>query len=332
MDQSKFPAAAPVSVSVSDTAEFEQILQESDAALHHQRTFSDDSLFLAGSLDDLLPIDFRPFDLEMLNSSLPLSPPPPPTDAVILDMASSHESNPAGPERGKAVVSSDLAGADGGRQGGGDKKWKRRPRNGISVDDSSATSFETGTPIYLGKRAMNSEQLAELARVDPKRVKRILANRESAARSKEKKTRYVQELQTKVQLLGTKVTNGYNNVSMLEGDITRISVHIKALTIQRDALQQQVRIKEALNEAIKEEGRSLRNEIAQYDVMLSYPCPRELLSQFSSQLDLRQFHNPLSQQHLHPKQRQLSMTNPFTPSTQSFKGHYGPNFSNFNKN
>jgi hypothetical protein len=43
--------------------------------------------------------------------------------------------------------------------------------------------------------------LEELAGMDPKKMKRILANRESAARSKERKMKYMFELECKVRYL-----------------------------------------------------------------------------------------------------------------------------------
>ncbi|CAI9271209.1 unnamed protein product [Lactuca saligna] len=47
------------------------------------------------------------------------------------------------------------------------------------------------------KKIMANEKLAEIALSDPKQAKRILANRQSAARSKERKMRYITELEHK---------------------------------------------------------------------------------------------------------------------------------------
>jgi hypothetical protein len=60
--------------------------------------------------------------------------------------------------------------------------------------------------IMDAKKAMPPEKLSELWNIDPKRAKRILANRQSAARSKERKARYIQELERKVQSLQTEAT------------------------------------------------------------------------------------------------------------------------------
>ncbi|KAG6487430.1 hypothetical protein ZIOFF_056016 [Zingiber officinale] len=53
---------------------------------------------------------------------------------------------------------------------------------------------------------MTSEQLPELAAADPQRAKRILANRQSAAHSKERKACYITELERKLQTLQIEVT------------------------------------------------------------------------------------------------------------------------------
>ncbi|ONI02185.1 hypothetical protein PRUPE_6G181900 [Prunus persica] len=59
-----------------------------------------------------------------------------------------------------------------------------RHRHSDSVD-ASLDSIEA-------KKAMAPDKLVELWTVDPKRAKRILANRQSAARSKERKARTYQ--------------------------------------------------------------------------------------------------------------------------------------------
>ncbi|KAJ8472088.1 hypothetical protein OPV22_026431 [Ensete ventricosum] len=82
---------------------------------------------------------------------------------------------------------------------------KPRHRRSVSVDGSSMTEGLSGE-VMDAKKAMTPEQLAETAVIDPKRAKRILANRQSAARSKERKARYISELERKVQTLQTEAT------------------------------------------------------------------------------------------------------------------------------
>ncbi|KAG4910601.1 hypothetical protein JHK87_056717 [Glycine soja] len=90
-------------------------------------------------------------------------------------------------------------------------KEKRRHRNSYTV-------AACGPVVSRGKRAMDSEELAELARVDPKRVNRILGNRKSAAKSKKTRVIYEKELQVKVQQLAIQSANLDNSISFLQVD------------------------------------------------------------------------------------------------------------------
>ncbi|KAL7176850.1 hypothetical protein ACSBR2_030231 [Camellia fascicularis] len=68
------------------------------------------------------------------------------------------------------------------------------------------------------KKSMSAAKLAELALIDPKRAKRIWANRQSAARSKERKMRYIAELERKVQTLQTEATSLSAQLTLLQVD------------------------------------------------------------------------------------------------------------------
>ncbi|XP_020232127.1 bZIP transcription factor 18 isoform X2 [Cajanus cajan] len=268
----------------SDTAEF-----ESESLLDIS------SLDIADCFDDLLKFDLESFDFNMLESL-----PPPPSAAVVgVDSVSSeHSVGPtAGVDRGKSVVSEEMG-------GGGGKKAERRRRNKIPVGASSRASFK-GETVSLVKKALAPEQLAELAIVDPKRVKRILANRQSAAKSKERKMRHMRELQKKQESAET-------------------AVRLRELTITRDAMQQELQIRKALSEAIEEEVQSLRKEDDHLDVILRARSLTELLS---SQMPPQQFHySPYDQQIQLP----MPEANPFLPSSQGSSESYDPNFSDFN--
>ncbi|CAI9299964.1 unnamed protein product [Lactuca saligna] len=75
------------------------------------------------------------------------------------------------------------------------------PNNSIDSNSNTNTfSLEFGNGEFTGaelKKIMANEKLAEIALSDPKRAKRILANRQSAARSKERKMHYITELEHK---------------------------------------------------------------------------------------------------------------------------------------
>nr|KJB67941.1 hypothetical protein B456_010G218700 [Gossypium raimondii] len=88
-----------------------------------------------------------------------------------------------------------------GGSGKGEKNdGKGRHRYSNSVDGCSTME------LIEAKKAMPPDKLAELWNIDPKRAKRIMANRQSAARSKERKARYITELERKVQTLQTEAT------------------------------------------------------------------------------------------------------------------------------
>ncbi|CAH8386234.1 unnamed protein product [Eruca vesicaria subsp. sativa] len=86
----------------------------------------------------------------------------------------------------------------------------------LQVKASPTSSGEGNSSVEFG----NSEfTAAEIVMTDPKRVKRILANRVSAARSKERKTQYMAELEHKVQTLQTEATT-------LSAQLTHLQVRI----------------------------------------------------------------------------------------------------------
>ncbi|XLS96367.1 hypothetical protein HN51_039102, partial [Arachis hypogaea] len=89
-------------------------------------------------------------------------------------------------EEDKSPGGNGSAGAGGARP---------RHRHSNSVDGSTIGVFGE---IMEAKKAMPPDKLVELWTIDPKRAKRILANWQSAAHSKERKVRYIQELECKV--------------------------------------------------------------------------------------------------------------------------------------
>ncbi|KAF0898281.1 hypothetical protein E2562_007135 [Oryza meyeriana var. granulata] len=132
-----------------------------------------------------------------------------------------------------------------------------------SLDGGAATLF--GAEFANGefteaekKKIMANERLAEIALTDPKRVKRILANRQSAARSKERKMRYIQELEHKVQVLQTEATTLSAQLTMLQRDSTGLATQNNELKIRLQAMEQQAQLRDALNEALTAEVQRLK--------------------------------------------------------------------------
>ncbi|KAG2725986.1 hypothetical protein I3843_01G088600 [Carya illinoinensis] len=108
------------------------------------------------------------------------------------------------------------------------------------------------------KKAMSAAKLAELALIDPKRAKRIWANRQSAARSKERKMRYISELERKVQTLQTEATSLSAQLTLLQRDTNGLTAENGELKLRLQTMEQQVHLQDALNDALKEEIQHLK--------------------------------------------------------------------------
>ncbi|KAG6418547.1 hypothetical protein SASPL_120751 [Salvia splendens] len=134
-------------------------------------------------------------------------------------------------------------------------KTRPRHRHSNSVDSSS---FFFNDNTIEAKKAMPPDKLAELWTIDPKRAKRILANRQSAARSKERKARYISELERKVQTLQTEATTLSAQLTLFQRDTTGLSNENTELKLQLQAMEQQAQLRDALNEALRQEVERLR--------------------------------------------------------------------------
>lgn len=116
--------------------------------------------------------------------------------------------------------------------------------------DASSSMLSEGIEA---KKAMSPDKLAELWNVDPKRAKRILANRQSAARSKERKACYVLELERKIHSLQTEATTLSAQLNLFQRDTTGLSSENNELKLRLQAMEQQAKLCDALNEALKKE-------------------------------------------------------------------------------
>ncbi|KAK8606106.1 hypothetical protein V6N13_102864 [Hibiscus sabdariffa] len=131
-----------------------------------------------------------------------------------------------------------------------------------SIDGNSASfSLELGSGEFSEaemKKIMANEKLAEIAMADPKRAKRILANRQSAARSKERKMRYISELEHKVQTLQTEATTLSAQLTLLQRDSVGLTNQNNELKFRIQAMEQQAQLRDALNETLTAEVRRLK--------------------------------------------------------------------------
>ncbi|KAG2636261.1 hypothetical protein PVAP13_2NG442030 [Panicum virgatum] len=108
------------------------------------------------------------------------------------------------------------------------------------------------------KKIMANERLAELALADPKRVKRILANRISAAKSKERKVKYMGELERRVHVLQMETGSLSSKATFSQRECEALKVQNNEMRIRLQALEQQAQLKDALNQALSAEVQRLK--------------------------------------------------------------------------
>ncbi|KAM3341706.1 bZIP transcription factor 29 [Capsicum galapagoense] len=128
-------------------------------------------------------------------------------------------------------------------------------------ESSSKHNFDFGNAEFSEaemKKIMADERLAEIAVSDPKRAKRILANRLSAARSKERKLRYISELEHKVQKLQSEATTLSTQVTILQKDLVEISSLNSELKFRIQSMEQQAQLRDALHESLTAEVQRLK--------------------------------------------------------------------------
>ncbi|KAM3316078.1 hypothetical protein ACQJBY_034302 [Aegilops geniculata] len=127
------------------------------------------------------------------------------------------------------------------------------------------------------KKIMADEKLAEMALADPKRVKRVLANRQSAARSKERKMRYIVELEQKVQILQTEATTLAAQINLLQRDSSAVATQNNELRFRLQAMEQQAQLRDALNDALT--GEVQRLKIAAVELGIGDSCSSNAMAQ-----------------------------------------------------
>uniref|UniRef100_A0A7I4BII6 BZIP domain-containing protein n=1 Tax=Physcomitrium patens TaxID=3218 RepID=A0A7I4BII6_PHYPA len=142
----------------------------------------------------------------------------------------------------------------GGNYGSSEVPRRPRHQHSSSLDGSTSVDIEG----LDSKKAMASAKLSEIALIDPKRAKRILANRQSAARSKERKMRYISELERKVQSLQTEATTLSAQLTLLQKDTTSLTTENSELKLRLQAMEQQAQLRDALHEALRDEVQRLR--------------------------------------------------------------------------
>ncbi|CAN1731900.1 Probable transcription factor PosF21, partial [Linum perenne] len=207
-----------------------------------------------------------------------------------------------------------------------------RHQHSQSMDGSTSIKSEmlmSGSEDASGvdsKKAISAAKLAELALVDPKRAKRIWANRQSAARSKERKMRYIAELERKVQTLQTEATSLSAQLTLLQRDTNGLTAENSELKLRLQTTEQQVHLQDALNDALKEEIQHLKlltgqlpscygagagqqlysNNQSMHSLTAQQFQQLQIHSQKQQQQQQQQQHHQFQQHHLHQLQQQAA--------------------------
>eukprot|EP00245_Coleochaete_scutata_P016048 TRINITY_DN735_c0_g2_i1.p1 TRINITY_DN735_c0_g2~~TRINITY_DN735_c0_g2_i1.p1 ORF type:complete len:436 (-),score=74.22 TRINITY_DN735_c0_g2_i1:685-1992(-) len=143
------------------------------------------------------------------------------------------------------------------------------------------------------RKVLSANKLADVALTDPKRAKRILANRQSAARSKERKMRYITELERKVQSLQTEATTLSAQLTMLQRDTSGLGSENNELKLRLQAMEQQAQLRDALSEVLREEVQRLKVATGQAAATASSAAELHQLRQLQQQHRTRQSHPSL---------------------------------------
>ncbi|GMI83561.1 DRINK ME-LIKE, basic leucine-zipper 29 [Hibiscus trionum] len=182
------------------------------------------------------------------------------------------------------------------------------PRNSPNNGNSAAFSLEFGNGEFTDaelKKIMANEKLAEIAMTDPKRAKRILANRQSAARSKERKMRYISELEHKVQTLQTEATTLSAQLTLLQRDSVGLTNQNNELKFRLQAMEQQAQLRDALNEALTAEVQRLK--LATQQLGGDSNAPKGMVPEQLS-VNQQMFQLNISQQLQQPQQQNRNTT------------------------
>ncbi|KAH0882106.1 hypothetical protein HID58_058202 [Brassica napus] len=131
--------------------------------------------------------------------------------------------------------------------------------NAGTTGSSSNTSTQCKTEPEDGAASNNNSGDSSVTRIlDPKRVKRILANRQSAQRSRVRKLQYITELERSVTSLQAEVSVLSPRVAFLDHQRLLLNVDNSSLKQRIAALAQDKIFKDAHQEALKREIERLR--------------------------------------------------------------------------
>ncbi|XP_048233131.1 bZIP transcription factor 29-like [Ricinus communis] len=107
-------------------------------------------------------------------------------------------------------------------------------------------------------KVMSTQEIEELAMQDPKKAKRIIANRTSAVKAKEKKKLYICMLEDKIQSLNSERAALKAHLTLLQTESKGLNAENVKLKEQTDLVLHQLHFQESLNEEVRNEIMQLR--------------------------------------------------------------------------
>ncbi|CAL0325200.1 unnamed protein product [Lupinus luteus] len=171
--------------------------------------------------------------------------------------------------------------------------------NEVSESDTDhrhqkSSSVDVSRSPFLATRVMPPERLAELGRTDPKKAKRIIANRKSAVKSKERKKFYENELHIQVKSLQSQVDNVYQQLLVTKRNVTTRIAWNSTLRKEIDAKRQELYYRRARYEAMKNEMEYYKMKTSQFAAdMANDASYHDMVSKFCSGLSIQHDEDPM---------------------------------------
>ncbi|XP_004303124.1 PREDICTED: basic leucine zipper 34 [Fragaria vesca subsp. vesca] len=225
----------------------------------HRRSVSDSITFLEAPMQDecrvsgappepntTRHVEFDRFDDEQFMSMFT-------TDEIAAAAAAGPTgscSNPSTPSDHNSINDDEQQQIDDGDQ-------KKKKRDNKLKHESEEAESECKLEGQQNQNGDNKNTTGD-RKIDPKRVKRILANRQSAQRSRVRKLQYISELERSVTSLQAEVSVLSPRVAFLDHQRLLLNVDNSALKQRIAALAQDKIFKDAHQEALKREIERLR--------------------------------------------------------------------------
>ncbi|KAB2022086.1 hypothetical protein ES319_D07G184500v1 [Gossypium barbadense] len=108
-------------------------------------------------------------------------------------------------------------------------------------------------PFEYRKRPLSHQELENIARTDPKRAKRIIINRKSALRAKEKKKLYTCELEQRFQKLKSQAAQASLQVNLLQMEQKSLINENSMLKDHTKLTKQMIELQESKKDVIRKE-------------------------------------------------------------------------------